>query len=126
MARFDGEMSELLSARHLDRESKAAVEARSLRNLAQCESAMVDLLLAHDAEAEVETRLDPNIAYIDVVPVSTSWFGGKMFLRGVVAEDNSVHRAFHFAFLLEKFSPSCPQGVNLISWTEFWRRTSNW
>ena len=102
-------MSELLSARHLDRESKAAVEARSLRNLAQFESAMVDLLLAHDAEAEVETRLDPNIAYIDVVPVSTSWFGG-MVVEGGVAEDNSVHRAFHFAFLLEKSPPPVRRG----------------
>ena len=76
LERFDGEMSELLSARNLDRESRAAVEARSHRNLAQCESAMIDLLLAHDAEADLETQLDPNIAYIDVVSVSTSWFGG--------------------------------------------------
>ena len=70
-------MAELSSAFRLDRDSKDAIEAQCRRNLAESESAMVELLLTHDAEAEAEAMLDPNIAYIDVSPASKNWLRGE-------------------------------------------------
>ena len=72
--RFDGEMSQLQSAHRLDRESRVAVETNSRRNLAESEAEMINLLLTHDAETEVETLLDPNVAYVDILSKS-SWLG---------------------------------------------------
>ena len=67
-------MSQLQSAHRLDRDSRVTVENNSHQNLAENEAEMINLLLTHEAETEVETLLDPNVAYVDILS-KPSWLG---------------------------------------------------